>query len=299
MMKKVMCLAVIAVLCVGTSAYADITLELRLVDDVGSAAPTIANDEEVELHLQGRLLGDPSEGLALWGANLSAIAAGTVPPNADLCDTSGFVIVAPVADYEFDRNLGLTNPASLIGQTGYSGTCDGTDLLQLGGGQNTIGNDDPPAYPTGTVLFGVGNSDWEDLGVGYYVPNVDDDGTVTLTLDTGFANVIDVGEVDQCVVAAYIVSGVDTDTMAGMVITVTGGLPPCAATDVNCDGTTNAGDLLVIKNPANWLQTVPPSTCVRCDVNGDTLINAGDLLVIKNPANWLTSPGPCTGVGCP
>ena len=70
----------------------------------------------------------------------------------------------------------------------------------------------------------------------------------------------------------------------------------CAVTDVNCDGFTDSGDLLVIRNPSNWNMTSGTASEPRGDVNGDTFVDSGDLLVIRNPSNWNTTTGPCT---CP
>ena len=72
-------------------------------------------------------------------------------------------------------------------------------------------------------------------------------------------------------------------------------LPTCYCRDVNCDGAIDALDLGVIKNPANWLLTVPPANPLA-DVNRDGSVDALDLGAVKNPTYWLTGPHPggCT-----
>ena len=70
-------------------------------------------------------------------------------------------------------------------------------------------------------------------------------------------------------------------------------LPPCAAEDVNCDGTTDSLDLGVVKNPANWLLPVASAAEPRADVNGDGVVDAVDLGIVKNPTSWLSSTGDC------
>jgi len=67
----------------------------------------------------------------------------------------------------------------------------------------------------------------------------------------------------------------------------------CAHTDVNCDGNTNAADILVIRQGVNWNQAAGAANNPRCDVNADSNCNAADILVIRQGVNWNTSTGPC------
>jgi hypothetical protein len=183
-----------------TAAYAD-QFHIRVVGDSDAALVNAGESEVVNVFIQGMLDSDgmggasTSEGLALWGSNLSD--AGTL--SVDLCNTSGFLVGATAGAANFDRNLGLTNPpgpnpSDMGVKTGYKGTCNGAGvLLQIGGGQNTIGNTDPPQYPVGSVTTGIAKDVWFDLAEGTITTPgagafTDD---IVLTLDSPFANVLD------------------------------------------------------------------------------------------------------------
>lgn len=189
-MRKLSCLAAVAALCVATVANAD-TVELRIVTDGNASSANVANDAVVNVFIQGRVVGGTTDGLALWGANVSP--SGTLA--FDLTDTSAFLLAAPVSMANFDRNLGLTNPpgpvpADLGVKTGYKGTASGVELLQVGGGQNTIGNTDPPAFPVGPVVDEVGNAGYEDFAVGTLTAPSAGSGTIIIGCNTAFANLL-------------------------------------------------------------------------------------------------------------
>ncbi len=150
------------------------TLELRVVGD-GDAA-MVSGNAVVNVYIQGRIQGATDDGLALWGANLS---------DANGSDITGAVLDSPGGDIDqFKKNLGLTNPA------GYGGTAIGNNLIQIGGGQNTIGNAGPTLFPVGTVATDVANgAAWVDLAVGT-LDATGQSGDIVLTLDTGFANTL-------------------------------------------------------------------------------------------------------------
>jgi len=280
-MKKFACLLALC------AAPAFGQLSLRVVDGSNSATHTATgNPESITVKVQGQLTAGTG-GLALFGVNLT----NTGPQVFDLCNEANFLLTAPVAiQPNFDRNGGLTNPPGLGDPfiTGYSGTCDGAGgLWQIGGGQNTIGNTGPTAYPIGAVVSGVGNSGWTDLATG----TIDLDGTETqnivLTLNTGFANTLDLPVAGP----PYNVTEAATVTIAGG-LTISFGIP-CAATDVNCDGSTNSSDILVIRQTVNWNKTTGTAGNPNSDVNGDGNINSSDILVIRQTVNWNTSTGPC------
>lgn len=66
----------------------------------------------------------------------------------------------------------------------------------------------------------------------------------------------------------------------------------CAAHDVNCDGSTNAGDIGIVASGANFGQN--PPACDRADVDGSGgAVNPGDIGVIASGANFGTGTGPC------
>jgi hypothetical protein len=308
-MKKAFGVAAVAALfAVGSAFAAD--LEVRVVTD-GDAAT--ANAGLVNVFVQARLDsgGAPtSDGLALIGTNLTATPGGGAAA-FDLCNTSAFLVTAPLALQSFDRknlsgagfsNDGLTNPSASANLSGYSGTCDGANgLLQIGGGQNTIGNTPGGApYPIGAVVTGVGNNAWTTIAEGFIdASSLSGTETLTLAVDTSFANTLDTGGSSPFPVTEATVID-ETGTLV-----ISAGLPDCVAADVNCSGTVDVGDIGVISNPLNFQQS--PPACDRADVNNSGGADVGDIGVIASPLNFQTGNGdPCNCVtatpgvaGCP
>lgn len=292
-MKKVLGVAALAAF--ATSAMA-VTVDVRVVT-TGNAATAQAGPS-VPVMVQAQLSAG-SAGLALIGFNIDATATGAADP--DLCDTSGFLLMAPLSMQSFDRknlsgpgfsNQGLTNPSSSPNLSGYSGTCDGNGkLLQLGGGQNTIGNTPGGApYPIGSVVQNIGNSGWTTIATGEIDASALTSGqNYVISVDTVFANTINSGQVS----APFAVSEATVGTTASL--TINAGIL-CPAADVNCDGNVNAGDLGVVVNGANWQKPAFPggALCDRANVNGDANVNAGDLGAIVAPGVWQTSHGSCS-----
>ena len=77
------------------------------------------------------------------------------------------------------------------------------------------------------------------------------------------------------------------------------GPPPCADTDVNCDGSSSSGDLGIVQSPLNWGMLASQAAIPRADVNRDGQVNAGDIGIIQAPLNWNRSTGPCDSFNCP
>jgi hypothetical protein len=272
-------------------------LEVRVVTD-GDAST--ASGGVVNVYIQARLdfgAAPTSDGLALLGTNLTATPGGGAAA-FDLCNTSAFLVTAPLALQSFDRKDllnpgfsedGLTNPSASSNLSGYSGTCDGANgLLQIGGGQNTIGNTPGGApYPIGAVVTGVGNDGWVNIAEGFIDATALGSGeTLTLAVDTSFAMTLDPGGAMPFPVSPATV----IDETGSLVITVQGF--PCAAADVNCSGTIDVGDIGVIANPLNFQQSSP--ACDRADVNNSGIADVGDIGVIANPLNFQTGTGdPC------
>ena len=70
-----------------------------------------------------------------------------------------------------------------MGYSGTPGECEGSPCLwQLGGGQNTIGNEGPPAYPVGEVVFDVADDAWTVLAEGTLTVPGDASGTIVLSV---------------------------------------------------------------------------------------------------------------------
>jgi len=152
------------------------------VESGGSNGIAVAPGGLVGYQVVGLLSDDNNQGLALVGfdldfdgGDLSQADNPTGDPNSG-CEN-------PMI--HFTEPWGITNPA------GYGGTVIHGDLIQVGGGQNTINNTQPPVL-IGTVLLGVG----QPSGCGPAVlvtgaltaPSVP--GSYTLALENLFANVI-------------------------------------------------------------------------------------------------------------
>lgn len=276
----------------GAAASAD-QLDLQVLVN-GASIASAFNDEVVVVTIEGNLSSASGAGLALWGVNVDADASTIGGVTFDVTDTGQFLLTAPAGMANFDRNLGFTNPPGPPSPiTGYSGTPSDTVLLQVGGAQNTIGNTDPPAYPTGLVTTGVCNSGPETLAEGLLVTPFFGHGEIILSLSACFAIVLD----SPAIGPPYAVSAA-TCTTSGATLFV-GQTHPCNDADVNCDGMVTAVDLGVVQSPANWNKTAAAAANRRADVNDDGNVTAVDLGIIQSPANWNTSTGPCDWPHCP
>ena len=127
----------VAVACAGSAWGATFTVEI-----VATSSTTVGLGGSVNYEITGVVSDDGNLGLGIFGVDLQS-DTGVAQASATEGPSMG----------SFVKNWGITNPA------GYGGTADGDYLLQIGGGQNTIGNDpnDPnlPAYPGGMVVEGI------------------------------------------------------------------------------------------------------------------------------------------------
>lgn len=298
-MKKVLGVAAVAAMFATTAMAASLEVRVVTTGDLPSASASASVPVFVQARLDGG--GAPtSAGLALIGMNVDVTPGGGAA-DADLCDTSGFLLLAPLGMATFDRlanpgpgysNWGLTNPSASPNLSGYSGTCDGAGaLLQIGGGQNTIGNTPGGApYPIGAVVTGKGNGGWVTVAEGDIdASSLTAGQSWVVSVNTVFANTINTGQV----AAPYAVSEATIGTLSSL--TINAGVL-CHDADVNCDGSVTALDIAVIVNPANWLQAVP--ACDRTDVNNAGGTTALDIAVLVNPANWLQVKTPGGAAGC-
>ena len=200
----------------------------------GVSAINVAPSAVVNFTVEGVLGDDLNEGLALVGFDLhftgGALAANTVVAPAGVVSCGN-----PMP--AFVKNEGITNPA------GYGGTLIAGDLVQVGGGQNTIKNSvDNPActpncapFPIGTPFLGVaqpavcGNA---VIATGSLTAPAAP-GIYHLQVLNGFANVIKDGEVLANAFLATEAAAVSV--IANLQITVD-----------NC-----TGNAIVSSNPAN------------------------------------------------
>ena len=187
--------ALLVVILTANSVGAD-TLEMRVVTESGGAsAAVLPAGGTVNITIQGKLASPGSTaGLALWAGDLAN--TGTI--DVDLADTNAFNLVAPAGMAAFDRNNGFANPGAVGGAlTGYGGTRTGqlNQLVQIGGGQNTMNNTAPAVYPVGAVATGIANAGtWTDLATGSIYLSGDEGDTVVLNLERTFATTIDSGQ---------------------------------------------------------------------------------------------------------
>lgn len=181
----------LAVLVAGAIAAPAMASTLNLTVKSGaSSSVNVSPSGTVNFTIEGVLNDNLNEGLALVGFDLS-FTGGALPANA---------VVTPVANpmKAFVKPDGITNPA------GFGGTLIGGNLVQVGGGQNTIKNSvDNPAcapncapFPVGTPILGVAKPAVTGTVViasgSFTAPAAQ--GSYQLQILNGFANVIKAGE---------------------------------------------------------------------------------------------------------
>lgn len=195
-MRKLLGLAMAAALSSSTALAAD--LSVRVVSDTGLDTVTVSPGVTVNYEVLGVLSSNTdNEGLALFGFDLvfdgGALAQADTPTEAPM---NNFVIP-----------LGITNPAGFGGTTDVPGR-EG-ELVQVGGGQNTINNVETNApYPVGSVVTGLGHTEIVLASGSLTAPDVN--GTYTLSLTNLFANVIKQGETEDGTYWAVEEAGVGT-----------------------------------------------------------------------------------------
>ena len=123
------------------------SVHIFTVDLIATSPTTVQPGGSVSYNMVGVLSGDPGLGLALWGGDLRS--SYSIPGGLPQCSPGP-------AMWTFVKPYGLTNPA------GYGGTPSGyNQLLQIGGGQNTIGYvpvPGGPGYPIGPVIQDIANT---------------------------------------------------------------------------------------------------------------------------------------------
>ena len=169
----------------GTTAL-DLSIESK-----GSNSIAVYAGRPVRYRIVGLLTDDANEGLALFGFDLAFDGGPLSPAGAPTGEPT------PDCDHpmvNFTIPWGITNPA------GFGGTVIGEQLVQVGGGQNTINNTpDVAPFPIGPVLTGVAKRSAcgpADLVTGTLI-TPRQPGTYTLTLANPFANVIREGETGE------------------------------------------------------------------------------------------------------
>lgn len=168
--------ALLAVALFAVPAFAT-DLNIWATDSNGNNSVTVQPGAAVGYKVTGQLTDTLNEGLALVGFDLDfdggALAQANTPTQNPMLN--------------FVRNAGITNP------DGYGGTIINGDLIQIGGGQNTINNFSENAdFPVGTVITNVAHAA-QELATGSLTAPMTP-GTYNLMIENVFANVIKDGE---------------------------------------------------------------------------------------------------------
>ncbi len=183
-MKKLLSVMLVLGLVATTVQATDLNVSVQT--DAGESTIDVALGarETVNYRVTGILSNDLNEGLALVGFNL-------VFDGGDLgwADRPEGLLSCGNPMVAFVKPEGITNPA------GYGGTIIGGDLIQVGGGQNTIKNTaDNADFPIGTVLTGVAQPEGCGMAIiatgRFDVPEELAEGPYHLMLQELFANVI-------------------------------------------------------------------------------------------------------------
>ncbi|MBU0719077.1 MAG: hypothetical protein KJ749_12570 [Planctomycetes bacterium] len=233
-MKRALLLAAAAAFCLGSAALAT-NLNVTVVG-VGpgceSSSITVEPGCEFGYRVIGELSDGVNEGLALAGFDLEFdggnLGATTTPTTAPMNN--------------FVKPAGITNPI------GYGGTVQSGNLIQVGGGKNTIMNGRVPCvsnadcptgvtclgtnfcdvvapFPTGTVITGVAQPGVPvDLATGMVTAPMTE-GTYTLQVTNLFANVIQDGEDGN---PFYKTEAAGTPAPTNLTVTVLTGAGCCA-----------------------------------------------------------------------
>lgn len=157
------------------AAASDLNLS---VESGGANSIVVAPGDSVSWSVVGELNDGLNEGLAFFVCDVSF--TGGALSQADSPSA------APMTS--FDTPLGLTNP------TGFGGSVDDGDLVQVGGAQNTI-NNTFASVPVGAVVTDVAAPGMPEALVTGTLTAPVTPGTYTLSLGNVMANVIRQGEV--------------------------------------------------------------------------------------------------------
>jgi len=212
-MKSVLSATMAIGLLTGSALAANLNLTVKVDGgpNDGLSVANVAANSTVNFRIEGTLSDNLNEGLALVGFDLD-YTAGALASNTILIPTGTINCANPMP--AFVKPDGITNPA------GYGGTLIGGDLIQVGGGQNTIKNTaDNADFPIGTVLPGVAKPSGCGTAViakGSFTAPAN--GSATLQVLNVFANVIKQGETGTVFFATE-AAGVGTVTNLQVTIT--------------------------------------------------------------------------------
>lgn len=295
-MKPVLSL-VAAGLLAGSAFASNINVTAKATANNASSI-TVAPGAAVPFRIEAQLSDTINDGLALLGFDLDwtggDLAANTIvePSGTPSCAN-------PMPN--FVKNLGITNPA------GYKGTLIAGNLVQVGGGQNTIKNTaDNADFPVGTVIANIAQGGAQGcppngpaiVATGSLTAPMAV-GTYTLQIQNVFANVIRDGETGAVFFATE-AAGVGTVTNLTVIVEAT-----CQATSVTTAVPANNGSLprttknsifltmsptAVAPNPGEILvQELLPGGAFGSDLSANFTftVEPGNILKVKNNTNTL------------
>ena len=257
-------------------AAAQTTLDVSVTTDAGARIAVIPGSS-VAYDVVGELGDADNEGLAF-------IAFDLVFDGGDLTPVTN-PTSAPMSN--FAAPAGFGNPA------GFGGTLVGGDLVQVGGGQNTINNVFAPE-PNGTVITDVAAPGSPVVLAAGTLVAPTTPGVYTLSATNVLANVIRSGEVgfpfwavDAAEIGAIgdLVIEVGTWVDVGFALAGTGGLEPA----LSGAGTLVAGTPITLTladaQPSSTAALFLGIAAINAPFKGGTLVPAPTLLVSGLPTN--------------
>ena len=218
-----------------TASASDLDLHVR---SGGSHHIWVQTGQSVTYEVEGELTDNLNQGLAFFAFNLQFdggdLGQAQAPSSANMLN--------------FATPLGLNNPA------GFGGTVHNGDLIQIGGGQNTI-IQSFAAAPSGLVMTGIATLGAPELLVTGILTSPMTAGTYHLTPSDLHANVIDANASGS---PFWTVSSAGTGVMHGLVLHVSDCAPPnnyCAgkANSAGCTATLSATGTATLTGPNDFV----------------------------------------------
>lgn len=229
-------------------------LDLQVTSDGGNGIVVFQN-QTVEYTIIGQLSHTDNQGLAGFSFDLSFDGGDLTPVNV------------PASMQAFTAPEGYNNPA------GYGGTVVNGDLIQVGGGQNTLGYTTGDG-PTGAVTTDIARFGSDVLATGSFIPTTP--GTYVLSISNVSATTINPGETG----ATWRCEPTAAGTLGVLTVTVLACSDPdgdgiCDATDncanvVNADQTDGEAPAAALSPVAAWHFDESGGTTATDVVNGHT-----------------------------
>jgi len=263
-------------LCGATAAFgADLNIQ---VQSGGQSEVNVAPGATVNYAIVGTLSDANNEGLALFGLDLSFTGGALTP--ADIPTTAPMDAFASGAG---TNNKGINNPQ------GFGGTVIGGNLIQVGGGQNTIMNPGPPSYPPyplGPVVTGVAWTSEVLVTGSLTAPMTLATYTLSVNPATLFANVIKDGE-DGNPFWATEAAGVGTITNLTIVVSVE---------DCHVAGSNPVDGWIDARTPVSSTAPYDPVGWTSVEITFNDECDASGLVAADFALTEICQVGRCDGV---